>query len=208
MILPSGDLIASTLVEYGVAVAPSLCDTIRRYISLLSRWNERISLTTVTDPSEILRFHFGESMFAASAVPILYGRLADVGAGAGFPGIPLKLIIPSLQVMLIESNVKKAAFLSECIRDLDLSGVEVYRGRYEDFPAYDAHFDFVTARALGDYSPLVKWSRAAIAPAGKLVLWLGERDSIEISRETAFKWRRPISVPGSNRRTILAGAPR
>jgi 16S rRNA (guanine527-N7)-methyltransferase len=201
----NSELIDLTLREYGVSATPQAFAAIRLYISLLLRWNERISLTTVTEPEEILRFHFGECMFAASAVPLRYGRLADVGTGAGFPGIPLKLLNPGLQLVLIESNAKKAAFLSECVRQIGIGGTEVYHGRFEDFPFKATLFDFVTARALGAYPTLAKWSRAALAPGGKLVLWLGERDSIEMSRDALFRWREPIPIPGSDRRTILVG---
>jgi 16S rRNA (guanine527-N7)-methyltransferase len=205
MNLPDTELIELTLREYGVSAAPQTLAAIRLYISLLLRWNERISLTTVTDPEEILRFHFGECMFAASAVPLRDGRLADVGTGAGFPGIALKVLNPDLQLVLIESNAKKAAFLSECLRQIGIIGAEVYRGRFEDFPSKSAPFDFVAARALGAYPTLAKWSRAMLAPGGKLVLWLGERDSTEMSRDALFQWRKPIPIPGSDRRTILVG---
>jgi len=205
MNIPATELIELTLREYGVSATPQTFASIRLYISLLLRWNERISLTTVTDPEDLLRFHFGECMFAASAVPLRDGRLADVGTGAGFPGIPLKLLNPDLQLVLIESNAKKAAFLSECIRQIGISGAEVYRGRFEDFPSKAAPFDFVAARALGAYPALAKWSRAMLAPGGKLVLWLGERDSIEMSRDALLQWHEPIPIPGSDRRTILIG---
>src|SRR3984957_19909902 len=109
------EAIASNLREYGVAATSALCLAIQKYISVLLRWNEKISLTTITDPLDIVRFHFGESMFGASAVPMKEGRLADVGTGAGFPGLPLKLLLPSLDLLLIESSAKKASFLSECI---------------------------------------------------------------------------------------------
>src|SRR5580704_11423348 len=151
------EAIASNLCKYGVAANPALCLAIQKYISILLRWNEKIALTTITDPLDIVRFHFGESMFGASAVPMKEGRLADVGTGAGFPGLPLKLLQPSLDLVLIESNAKKASFLSECIRELGLSGVEVYRGRFEDTNSADRRLDFVTARALGGYSDLVTW---------------------------------------------------
>ena len=98
--------------------ASELCERIRTYISLLLRWNQSISLTTVTNSDEILRFHFGESLFAASAFSLENGRLADVGSGAGFPGLPLAMLLPDLNVTLIESNAKKFTFLSEVVREL------------------------------------------------------------------------------------------
>ena len=199
---------AITLIlgEYGVAATPALCLAIQKYISVLLRWNDKISLTTITDPLDIVRFHFGESMFGAAAVPIKEGRLADVGTGAGFPGLPLKLLLPSVYLFLIESNAKKASFLSECIRGLDLRGVEVYRGRFEDIKPAENRFDFVTARALGGYSELVAWSLRQLAPEGSLVLWLGERDAAEMRKSLNFNWRSPVPITGSDRRVLLIGA--
>jgi len=198
-------LIDSTLQEYGVSANSDIRSGIQKYISLLRRWNERISLTTITDPRQILRFHFGESMFAASAVPIRNGRLADVGSGAGFPGIPLKILIPTLDLVLIESNTKKASFLSECIRELSLVGAEVFRSRFEDLDERALDFGFITARALGDYEGLVEWAQESLASGGALVLWLGQDDALRLQNESSIEWRPPIIIPNSDRRAILVG---
>src|ERR1700683_5543907 len=103
----SNSFIGDTLRPYGLALEPGIADKIRAYISLLLKWNKKLSLTTVENPEEILKFHFGESIFAASAANFSQSRLADVGSGAGFPGLPLALIVPSQEVTLIESNTKK-----------------------------------------------------------------------------------------------------
>src|SRR5689334_6164175 len=110
--LSSADL-APLLTPYYPMYSVHLGDRIRAYIALLSEWNRKISLTAVTDPIEIVKFHFGESLFAAYTLEIGDGRLADVGSGAGFPGIPIALAVPCVQVTLIEANAKKAAFLYE-----------------------------------------------------------------------------------------------
>jgi len=196
--------IAGNLLEYGVAATPALCLAIQKYISILLRWNQRIALTTITNPLEIVRFHFGESMFAASVVPIEKGRLADVGTGAGFPGLPLKLLLPSIDLVLVESNAKKASFLSECVRELSLTGVEVYRGRFKDIESEEYRFDFVTARALGGYSDLVRWSHRQLSPGGALVLWLGQQDAMEML--SSYRWRAPVPITGSDRRVLLIGS--
>jgi len=198
--------IASNLCDYGVVASPALCLAIQKYISVLLRWNKKIALTTITDPLDIVRFHLGESMFGASAVPIRNGRLADVGTGAGFPGLPLKFLIPSLDLVLIESNGKKASFLSECIRELNLTGVQVYRGRVQEIGPTDPGFDFVTARALGGYPDLATWSQSQLTSGGSLVLWVGERDAVEIGKTPFFRWRTPLPIPGSDRRVLLIGA--
>ena len=197
--------ITLVLGEYGVAATPALCLAIQKYISVLQRWNEKIALTTITDPPDIVRLHFGESMFGALAVPIKEGRLADVGTGAGFPGLPLKLLLPSLDLFLIESNAKKASFLSECIRELDLGGVEVCRGRFEAIIPTETRFDFVTARAVGGYSDLAAWSHRQLNLGGALSLWLGERDAMEVRKTSGFNWRTPVPITGSDQRVILSG---
>jgi 16S rRNA (guanine527-N7)-methyltransferase len=202
----SNQEIMAALEPYGPKPDELFCDRIRAYIALLLKWNQKISLTTVTNPNEILRFHFGESLFSAPTVPITNGRLADVGSGAGFPGLAIRLIAESLDVELIESNAKKAAFLSEVSRELGLKGVNVFRGRLADFHPKIARLDFVTARAIGQHEELMKWSRAHLAPEGKLVLWLGEEDLIEISKNHGWRWHEPVKIPRSLRRFLLFGS--
>ena len=198
--------IAEILRPYGVSVDVGLCNQIRTYIALLLKWNATVSLTTVTDPVEICRFHFGESIFAASAVDVRGGRLADVGSGAGFPGLPLRMASPAITLTLIESNARKAAFLSEVVRSLELEGVEVFRGRMEDHKP-DKPYDWVTARALGQHDNLLRWAKGNLTGSGKVVLWVGEDDANRISQTPEWEWRRPILIPGSKRRFLLVGSP-
>ncbi|HTS13890.1 MAG TPA: 16S rRNA (guanine(527)-N(7))-methyltransferase RsmG [Candidatus Limnocylindrales bacterium] len=202
-----GDLaIEAALRPYGIAADAQLCQSIREYIALLLRWNRQVSLTTVTDPIEILRFHFGESLFATNAVPIRNGRLADFGSGAGFPGIPLALVKPALEVVLIESNAKKSAFLSEVKRLLDLRNLEIFCGRGEGLPEEKGPFDVVAARAIGRFDGLLDWSSTHLGAGGSVVLWLGEADA-EIIRlnQPEWTWRAPIKIPASARRVLLVG---
>lgn len=199
--------VRDSLRPYQFSPTSNQSEKIRAYISLLLRWNQRISLTTVVDPTEILQFHFGESLFAASVAAIRNGRLADVGSGAGFPGLALALGAPELAVSVIESNTKKAAFLAEVVRMLDLRHVEVINKRMEEAPPALGQLDFITARALGAHKTLMRWARQRLASNGSLVLWLGEEDSRKIAFDRAWTWRSPLLVPGSKRRFVLVGCP-
>lgn len=199
--------IREALEPYGVNVASGVTDKIRTYISLLLKWNRTISLTTVTDPVEILKFHFGESFFAAFVSKLDESRLADVGTGAGFPGLPLALVVPGLNVTLIESNAKKCAFLSEAVRELQLPNATVFRGRMEDFDPGSSRLDFITARALGQFDDLLKWSRRRLAARGKIILWLGEEDALKLASSSGWTWDKPVLIPGSKRRYLLSASP-
>jgi 16S rRNA (guanine527-N7)-methyltransferase len=198
--------ITRVLDPYNVEITLKLCDQIRVYTDLLLRWNRRISLTAVLDPIEILRFHFGESLFAVSSVPIRRGRLADVGSGAGFPAIPIRMASEDLQLALIESNRKKSAFLAEVARELDLSGVVIHSERMEEMRDEDFKVDFITARAVAVDNFFMEWSAAHLKDAGKVALWLGREDSERISRSISQEWRAPIKIPGTDRRVILVGS--
>ena len=207
MIPLSDDQIARHLKPYGVTCTPPMCEQIRAYVSLLLQWNRKISLTTVTDPQEIVKFHFGESMFAVSSVPIVSGRLADVGSGPGFPGLPIRMAATELDLTLVESNTKKATFLAEVVRTIKLDHVTVFRGRMDDLAANIAPFDFVTARALGQHDELLRWAHAHLASNGKVVLWLGEADASSISKKPLWSWKPPLHIPGSEQRCLLVGSP-
>jgi len=122
----STDVIDRALREFRVQPTPEQLSMIQRYITMLLAWNEKVNLTAIRDPLEILYRHFCESMYAVTAVPLQAGRLADVGSGGGFPGLALKIARPELQVFLIESNVKKATFLAEVVRELYLIDTPVW----------------------------------------------------------------------------------
>jgi 16S rRNA (guanine527-N7)-methyltransferase len=202
----SDEIIIRELQPYGTIASTRLCDQIRTYIELLLRWNQKTSLTTVTNPGEILRFHFGESLLAVSAVPIRHGRLADVGSGAGFPAVPIHMASENVSLILIESNQKKATFLAEITRELQLQNIEVRRCRMEEVRSHDELVDFVSARAIRIDDEFLNWSRKSLIPTGSLVLWLGEDDASRISRNSGWRWAEPIRIPQSERRVILHGA--
>src|SRR5713101_6682500 len=122
---PSTAVIRRALGEFNLLAYDDQVLQIQQYIEILLAWNEKVNLTAIRDPLEILYRHFCESMYASVAVPVENGRLADVGSGGGFPGLALKIIRPNLDVFLVESNIKKVAFLAEVIRELGLRGAQV-----------------------------------------------------------------------------------
>jgi 16S rRNA (guanine527-N7)-methyltransferase len=202
----SNERIQLALLDYGLHASETQCDSIRTYISLLLRWNNRVSLTSITGIDDILRFHFGESLFALNAVPIENGRLADVGSGAGFPGLALKIGHPTLRLSLLEPNLKKAAFLNEVARELHLEDVEVVRSRFEALSTESGQFEYISARALGSYRALVPMAESRLSTSGSLILWLGWGDSVAVMAIKGLRWREPILIPGSKGRFLLIGS--
>ena len=198
------DQIAQTLAPFDVRLSEQQLVAIQKYVSLLLVWNQSVSLTAIEDPLEIVARHFGESMFAGSFLRLQSCRLADVGTGAGFPGMALKVAFPVVYVILVEPNLKKCAFLNEVKTALDLHGLDVERTRFEEYRA-NVPFDFICSRALGDHRRFLQWARGAIAPDGRVVLWLGAEDAVRISRVKGWIWDTPVKVPESRRRVILCG---
>lgn len=207
--IPSMALAPETILrashEYGLALRPRQILQVQSYVRLLLLWNPKVGLTAIQDPLEILYRHFCESMYAAAAVPIRRGRLADVGSGGGFPGLPLKIICPELDVFLVESNVKRATFLAEVIRELELPGIRVLVSRYEELGEELAPLDFVCARAVGEFSRLLSWAGSQIIAANHVVLWVGGKDSDVIRKTMEWRWQEPIPIPHSLRRYLLVG---
>lgn len=198
--------IAAHLSAFGIALSGDRLIQIREYISILLKWNKLLSLTTITDPTEIVSRHFGESIFLSSVIPVEENhRLADVGSGAGFPGLALKIAFPSIKLTLIESNKKKSAFLSEVARSLELSDVDVLPARFEEIRPGPGAFDIITARALGGFPELLRWARPALAERGHLALWVGGEDYTRMAGVEGWIWNPAIRIPESQRRFILTG---
>ncbi|HEY1464292.1 MAG TPA: 16S rRNA (guanine(527)-N(7))-methyltransferase RsmG, partial [Terriglobales bacterium] len=142
---------------------------ISMYIDMLLRWNARINLTAVRSAKEIVTRHFGESLFAARLLfpapndqANMGHRFVDFGSGPGFPGLPIKILVPAIHATLIESNQKKATFLKEVRRALTLTDVDVFSFRAEEFPAGQA--DTVTLRAVERFETVLPSAVRLLAP--------------------------------------------
>src|SRR5579872_4120180 len=130
--LPSEYTIRKALGDFSIEINQEQLGQIQEYIKLLLVWNEKINLTAIRDPLDILYRHFCESMFLSRVIDLTNCRLADIGTGGGFPGLPIKILVPDTEMFLVESNIKKATFVAEVARTLGLKGTRVTVGRYEE----------------------------------------------------------------------------
>lgn len=216
------ELLAPFIGQYEEPEASALFANISTYIDILMRWNSRINLTAVRDPEQIVTRHFGESLFlarnqfpgtAAIGSPVGPGpstvvasTLADLGSGAGFPGIPIKLWAPSISLTLIESNHKKAAFLGEITRSLRLTDVNIQNTRAETLPP--AAFDVVTLRAVERFDAALPIAARLLKPQGRLALLIGSAQEAEArSILPDHDFSDPLPIPLSLSRVLLMGRP-
>ena len=177
------------------------------YLDHLLKWNAKINLTAVRDPEEICTRHFGESLFAACQLfpePMAVKSSAiDIGSGAGFPGIPLKIWAPRLNVTLVESNHKKVAFLRETARLLNLDGVEVLPIRAEEVKT---KADLVTLRAVEHFDNVLPRAMDLINRNGLLALLVGAgQEQVARSVLPNILWETRIPIPLSQSRVLLVG---
>jgi 16S rRNA (guanine527-N7)-methyltransferase len=196
-------------------------ESISTYINILERWNQKVNLTAVRRPEEVVTRHFGESLFAAQRLfpssvrvgadaPVCPAgrsaaiRLIDVGSGAGFPGLPIKLWAPAIHLTLIESNAKKATFLREVIRALTLTYVNVFAGRADDFSGPAA--EVVTLRAVERFESALPVAARLVAPQGRLALLIGQAQVDQVLRLAPdFEWPAPLPLPLSSERVFVVG---
>ena len=187
--------------------------SISMYIDILMRWNARINLTAIRGPEEVVTRHFGESLFAArhlfssSSVPSVVKpltRVADLGSGAGFPGIPIKLWAPEISLTLIESNQKKAAFLREVTRALTLTDVNVENVRSEDIVLMQP-FDVLTLRAVERFQDVLPTAVKLIGTSGRVALLIGSSQLGEI-QAAGLSWQAPLPIPLSRSRVLVIGS--
>jgi 16S rRNA (guanine527-N7)-methyltransferase len=184
-----------------------LLSNISMYVDILLRWNRRINLTAIRDPEEIVTRHFGESLFAAKHLFPHHevaeaAMVADVGSGAGFPGIPTKLWAPDISLTLIESNQKKATFLREVARSITLTNINIQNVRAESVS--QAAFDVVTMRAVERFDTALPAAAGLVKPQGRLALLIG---TAQLSRAHSVlpdhQFLAPIPIPLSEARILL-----
>lgn len=195
------------LSPFGLSLSAETIDQLLIYLDLLVRWNRKINLTAIEVAEECVTRHFGES-FLISKIVQLSGRLLDIGSGAGFPGLAIKLIAPDLDVVLLEPITKKRAFLKEVARVCGMTHVEVVGTRLEEFARAQEpqSFELITIRAVGGLEPLVLEAAALLNSGGHFCLWLGRQQIREIRHiNPDIHWHEPFAIPISRDRCILTG---
>ena len=184
------------LRELGLTLAPAQIGALAALLAELADWNTRINLTAITDPAEAVDKHLLDSL---AILPHLKGlAIADVGSGAGFPGLPLAIADPDRRFCLIESTGKKAGFLRHVVARLELPNVEVVAERAEAFRP-PAPFDSVIARALGSLADFIRVAGHLATRDGRLLAMKGRVPEEEL-KAIPRGWKalavHPVAVPG------------
>ena len=154
------------------------------YLKELLEWNKKFNLTAISDPQEIKIKHFEDSLTISQAIKLTNQSVIDIGSGAGFPGIPLKIVYPDIKLTLIEATRKKVEFLKHLVSILDLKNVEIIWGRAEELnqqAKYKEKFDVAVARAVAKLDKLIAYCLPFVKPGGIFIAMKGPRLDDELA---------------------------
>lgn len=173
------------LKQHGITLSDKQIQQFDQYYTLLVEWNERMNLTAITDRESVYLKHFYDSLMPLWTVPshILEGELCDVGAGAGFPSIPMKIVRPELKVTIVDSLQKRLTFIAELANTLELTDVLCVHGRAEEVgqsPLYREQFDVVTARAVAALNVLSEYCLPLAKVGGNFIALKGQKADDEL----------------------------
>jgi 16S rRNA (guanine527-N7)-methyltransferase len=169
---PAVALLVTTAASWGIELNPAQLAQFARYAQVLADWNAHTNLTAISTPEAIYRRHFLDSLSLIRCWGDPPARLIDLGSGGGFPGVPLKIVRPELQLTLVDSVAKKTAFLSYLVQELGLEGVRIRTARAEELgrdPAEREQYDVVTARALAELRVLAEYALPLARVGGRVL---------------------------------------
>ena len=173
------------LNEFGIELTAEMEEQFLLYYNMLIEWNSFMNLTAITDFDEVLKKHFTDSVSLIRAIPDLAEKrfkVIDVGTGAGFPGIPLKIVFPNISVVLLDSLNKRVNFLNEVISKLQLTDITAMHGRAEDFAQnkeYRESFDLCVSRAVANLATLSEYCLPFVKKNGRFISYKSEKVSEE-----------------------------
>lgn len=151
----------------------------RQYYETLIEWNQKMNLTSITEEKEVYFKHFLDSISLSDVLDDFSGSMLDVGSGAGFPSIPLKIMNPNIKVTIVDSTLKRTLFLKHLTKHLGIKDIEIIHARIEDFKQRD-FFDIVTARAVAALPILMEWCAPFVRVDGYFIAMKGPKADDEI----------------------------
>jgi len=182
-------------------------EQLRTHFTLLLQWNAKINLTSIRSPEEIATRHFEESLLLATLIPAPSGPMVDIGSGAGFPGLPLKIAWPDVETILLEPNHKKSTFLKEVARSSGLEGIEVRAERLEQVVegGLAGRAALATLRAVALTPKVLKDAAKLLTNDGQIALFTSEEGAASLPGPGIFRWHRQEAIPHSRYGKILIG---
>ncbi|MDE3088576.1 MAG: 16S rRNA (guanine(527)-N(7))-methyltransferase RsmG [Chloroflexota bacterium] len=207
-------LLADHARAFGIELSPAQIDAFELYFGELVTWNSRFNLTTITERDEVVVKHFLDSLSVAPGLPPNAVSLIDIGSGAGFPGLPLKIVFPALRVTLIDSTGKKVEFLKHIIAALNLCDATALHARAEELAHDAAHreqYDAAVARAVADLATLLEYALPFVRVGGLFIAQKGVdvdgevRRAARAMRELGGRLREvaPVRLPGLEPRHLI-----
>ena len=189
--------------QLGIAVHAGQADQFAAHAFILNEWNQKINLTAIDSPMDMAVKHFLDSIISSRYIKP-DSRLLDVGSGAGFPGIPLKVMMPSLNVTLVDATRKKVSFLKHVIQTLHLSRITAIHSRTEDLQQeWEGRFDIIVCRAFSSLADFAEKSMPLLTPDGLLLAFKGRELGDDMDQVSTQKGSEVFPVEGGDTQTEL-----